>query len=129
LFDFFYIYIQIRDGIFFQVEQDFFNPNYDRSYSKRFLERGCDSLGARKKASLEQVLKQFRQVHPVAFLIAFGSMYVAYYTFQLNMPFEEKIIPFLLALLISLVTIYYEVYRINKQAEEKERIWRRRVLG
>ncbi len=86
-------------------------------------------MGARKKASWEQVLTQFRQIHPVAFLIAFGSMYVAYYTFQLNMPFEEKIIPFLYALLISLVTIYYEVYRINKQAEEKERIWRRRVLS
>ena len=98
-------------------------------YGKRFLERGCDSLGERKKASWEQVLTQFRQIHPVAFLIAFGSMYVAYYTIQLNMPFEEKIIPFLLALLISLVTIYYEVYRINKQAEEKERIWRRRVLS
>jgi hypothetical protein len=129
LYSFFYSYIQIRDGIFFQLEQDFFNPNYGKSYSKRFLESGCDPLRARKKASWEQVLTQFREIHPVAFFIAFGSMYVAYYTFQLNMPFEEKIIPFLSALLISLVTIYYEVYRINKQAEEKERIWRKRVLS
>jgi hypothetical protein len=128
LFSFFYSYIQIRAGIFFQPEQDLFNPNYEK-FGKRILKRGCDPLRARKKASWEQVLTQFRQVHPVAFLIAFGSMYVAYYTFQLNIPFEEKIIPFLLSLLISLVTIYYEVYRINKQDEEKERIWRRRVLS
>jgi len=88
-----------------------------------------DPLRARKKVSWEQALGQFRQVHPVAFLIAFGSMFVANYTLQLSIPFEEKIIPFLLALLISIVIIYYEVYRINKQAEEKERIWKRRVLS
>lgn len=113
------------NGIFLQTEQDLFNPNYSKNYYTRFSERGFNLLRARKKISWEQAFAQFRQVHPVAFLIAFGSMFVANYTLQLNLPFEEKVIPFLLALLISLVTIFYEVFRINKQVEEKEWIWRR----
>ena len=62
----------------------------------------------------------FKRTHPVALIIAFGSMIMANIILSSGSPLEEKMVPFLLALLISVFTIFFEAYRIQKQNEQKE---------
>lgn len=82
-----------------------------------------------KQSTGEEAISNLRKFHPVAFILAFGSMFLATYTLKSASPLEEKIIPFVLLLLISLAIVIYEVIRLNLLAEEKERNWRRRVFG
>jgi len=79
-----------------------------------------------KKESWFDAVADIRKFHPVALALTFATMCLASYILRSGSPLEEKILLFLLAFMVSFITILFELYRIQKNKSEKEGvIWRK----
>ena len=82
-----------------------------------------------EKESLFSMLSQIRKIHPVAFVLMFGFMFLTSQIWNSNLPLAEKIVPLVMSFSLYLIVAFFEFYRISKEKELEEKAWRKRVLG
>lgn len=79
-----------------------------------------------KKESWFDVIPSIRDFNPLAFLVCFVGIYVFISTLQSNMPLSEKLTLLFLSGTIYVITVFFEVYRIQRnQSEQEGVIWRK----
>jgi len=79
-----------------------------------------------KKESWIDAVADIRKFHPVALALTFGSMCIASYILRSGSPLEEKIMLFFLAFMVSFITIFFELYRLQKNKSEQEGVlWKK----
>ena len=86
-------------------------------------------MSEKQNESWFDAISQLKKVNPFAFGLAFGMMLLVNHLLRSAQPLEEKIAPLLLAFFFAVATLCYEAYRIEKERDQKEQIWRRKVLG
>ena len=80
-----------------------------------------------KKESWFDAVADIRNFHPLAFIICFVGVYIFTLTIQSNTPFSEKLTLLFLSGTIYVITIFFEIYRIQKKQSEKGVIWRKQA--
>ena len=76
-----------------------------------------------EKESLFSSLGLIRKFHPVAFLLVFSLMWLFTKIVNSNSPMTEKIVPSAMMFSLYLIGLLFEVHRIGKEQEIKEKVF------
>ena len=83
----------------------------------------------KERSSVFDALGTIKKFHPVAFVLILLLMYIFVTFLNLNIPLQSKIFPLALSGSLYVIGSFFEFYRIDKQKDMKEEVWRKRVIS
>jgi hypothetical protein len=66
----------------------------------------------------------FRRFNPFVFVLLFALIYVSGLIINLPLPLDQKAIPYILSVALVFLAVFAEYYRMEKERELEERLWR-----
>jgi len=74
-----------------------------------------------------ETFRKLRRINPVAFVILFAGANLCTYLVRLNLPLEDKLLPFIMSFTLWLMLVLFESWRIERESELKEEAFRKGI--
>ena len=79
--------------------------------------------------SIFSLLGIIRRFHPIAVLMIVSLLVLSVQIWSLDVALEKKLVPVALSVFLYFFTGFFEFYRIGKEKEDKEKIWRMKLFN